>query len=1567
VQFADAFSSASDEPNHASFTLEACRLTAGTTLPIAGKFICPDAMYTTGNLGKSWNELDLVPHRLTTTLGGQADAKTDYKVTLAADGITNGKVGYDVLSALVLNAAKSDASCQVSNSATTTKGTNAAPFGGGTDTVIYRDATIHQSKNTVCVFDWYQRLALTSHLYPGSSLQSYMFQQAGLSGSKKTISIPVNQISPQSITKDMSASNTQDYAWNVTKSATPSAVNFADSCKAGDRVSPNVAVTVSWHRLAGSPGAITIITHVTATNPSARSIITTVADHIYTGSTQANEVTPTEAAGSPTHLTNTVTVPAFSTVPIIDFVGTVPAATATSFNDVATASYVDDVTGVPITQTIQATASAVAGVSTQIGSNATAVIVDSESVSAGFHFKVNTTTGEPGLFTAYSLGTSTLGPVVWTSGVLSGDGSVTFNKTISADGPSVVTVSDNKELTDTATLTGLGGFSTSASATVSLTSGATLTVGVDKHIPSGVTGTQTFNFDVGRSATNLGTITIPITPPATSGSSSMTVAATGNTNAFTVHEQAAANWATQPDETVNVNLPNCSGSAEFTNAFEPAHAKVKKVTVPAGAESGWGFTLNGPGTPAGGEHATTTGAGYVNFNTALQPGSYTITETAKAGFDFTSKSADCDFTVVYPADADHSFACTYTNTARGSLEVTKTVDWNGVTPNAGQIFTICITGPSYPEEPNCKTVGSSGGKLTWDDLLHGSYVVSENDPGSSWVVSGGDGATATVHSGEKTTAAGITNTRKLGSLQITKTVDWNGVTPNESQTFSICISGPSYPDVPNCKTADFDGAVLTWSNLIPGSYAITENGLSTSWIQTGDDDVTVPSNGGTASAGVTNTRKHGGLQITKTVNWNGVTPNQEQTFSICITGPSYPTVPNCKTADFDGATLTWTNLIPGSYAITEDGLSTSWIQTGDDDVTVPSNGGTGSADVTNTRKHGSLEITKTVDWNGVTPNESQTFSICITGPSFPVADCKTADFDGAKLTWTNLIPGSYAITENGLTTSWIQTGDDSATVPNDGGKGTATVTNTRKHGGLLITKTVNWNGVTPNQEQTFSICITGPSYPEEPNCKTADFDGATLTWSNLIPGSYAITEDGLSTSWIQTGDDDVTVPTDGGTGSAGVTNTRKHGSLEITKTVDWNGTTPDQAQTFEVCIQGASFPQEPDCKTTDFDGGKLTWTDLIPGSYAISEDGLTTSWIQTGDDSATVPSDGGQGTATVTNTRKLGALEVTKAVDWNGVTPVEDQHFSICIEGPSYPEADCKTFTSPDGLVHTWSNLIPGAYDITEDGLSTAWTQSGDVSATVPSDGGTASADVTNTRKLGSLKVNKTVDWNGATPDEDKTFSICITGPSYPDEPNCKSVDFDGGSLTWTNLIPGNYSAGEKNPGLTWIVTSSVTGDVTVPNDGGEAAVVPEITNTLRLGSLAVTKVVDWNSNPVVDAQTFDICITGRSYPEPTLANGGCKTVGANGGVLTWTGLIPAVYAVSELDPGVNWTKVVSADKVAVLSGAQGTATVTNTHKPVEVLGEQLARTGADSNGPLAFAGLAILVAAARRLRRRQQ
>lgn len=99
-----------------------------------------------------------------------------------------------------------------------------------------------------------------------------------------------------------------------------------------------------------------------------------------------------------------------------------------------------------------------------------------------------------------------------------------------------------------------------------------------------------------------------------------------------------------------------------------AAAKVTKVTVPAGAEEGWEFTLTGPGTPLGGEMVTTDAIGQAAFSTALQDGGeYVITESAKAGFDLSGIELDgqtvesCAFTVDLPGDAGRVFHCTFTN------------------------------------------------------------------------------------------------------------------------------------------------------------------------------------------------------------------------------------------------------------------------------------------------------------------------------------------------------------------------------------------------------------------------------------------------------------------------------------------------------------------------------------------------------------------------------------------------------------------------------------------------------------------------------------------------------------------------------------------------------------------------------------------------------------------------------------------------------------------------------------------------------------------------------------------
>jgi hypothetical protein len=165
------------------------------------------------------------------------------------------------------------------------------------------------------------------------------------------------------------------------------------------------------------------------------------------------------------------------------------------------------------------------------------------------------------------------------------------------------------------------------------------------------------------------------------------------------------------------------------------------VTDPAGNEAGWDFTLTGPGTPAGGETKTTVAddpgtpnvdeTGLAIFATSLEEGSYTITEVQKSGWDV--DHASCTFTVDYPADFDRVFSCTFKNTKRGEIDLTKT--FNDATPTAGQTFTFSLrTGASQGVDgtivtpPGTVTLSQSNSwKYNWTNLVPGTYQLCESN------------------------------------------------------------------------------------------------------------------------------------------------------------------------------------------------------------------------------------------------------------------------------------------------------------------------------------------------------------------------------------------------------------------------------------------------------------------------------------------------------------------------------------------------------------------------------------------------------------------------------------------------------------------------------------------------------------------------------------------------------------------------------------------------------------------------------------------------------------------------
>jgi len=834
---------AAADPDGVSFTLQGCRNNGDITLPDSGgKFVCPDSAYTTGNLGKGWNELDLVPFRITAQAGNSAPSDQTYAVAIALDAFDAGHPGYDVLSsdgaggAPVLNTALSSPSCTaLTSSPQQTK----TPGVGGIDKSIYRTLEITQPANTKCVYDWYGRLALGSHFFPGSSLHADLLNQnLGPSGiGSKDVSIPVKEISPQELSKDMSASQAQDNVWNISKSPTPAHLAFGNTCAgtAGSLQQP-VSVTVTWKKVAAAPGNITVITHVYATNPAARTITTKVTDVIY----DANN-NPLDTASSSTD------VPANTTELVLNHTTTVPAGTPVPLSDTATASYTDTVAGVDIPGTTTATASASPTITT---TNGTATITDSESITGtGLSFSVDSTSGASGAFNSYTLGSHTTGPVSWTSDVQSGDGSVTFNKTVYVDQPRQTIGS----LKDTATVTGSDGFTASANGSVDITASALVSLTINKTIPDVLQGTQTQTFGFQLQDSSNTVVANPSVSFAAGDTSKSTTVSALQPGSYTVSENPAAGWDAQSPQPVSINLPSCSGSVTFHNTVTPAHAKAVKVTNPDGFTSGWDMTLKGPGTGSGGETVTTGANGTASFATDLQEGNYTITEAPQAGWNQTNQSG-CSFTVDYPADGGKLFTCTITNTYQPDISLTKAgPGLSKVGDPADYAITLTNTSPTpgaagAPKLDCTVTDSQIGFSKTVTGLAVGDMDVS--NPTFTIPTGASDPFPNTAHatctaqgSSPAITASADSNTVSTNlfqpSVAITKTGPAYSAA-GDTVTYTVTIRNTSSLDSPNLVFDSFSDSLVTsvtppdaCKNLAPGdscSFTYTYK------VQSGDPD-----------------------------------------------------------------------------------------------------------------------------------------------------------------------------------------------------------------------------------------------------------------------------------------------------------------------------------------------------------------------------------------------------------------------------------------------------------------------------------------------------------------------------------------------------------------------------------------------------------------------------------------------------------------------------------------------------------------------------------------------------------
>jgi hypothetical protein len=485
--------------------------------------------------------------------------------------------------------------------------------------------------------------------------------------------------------------------------------------------------------------------------------------------------------------------------------------------------------------------------------------------------------------------------------------------------------------------------------------------------------------------------------------------------------------------------------------------------------AGWNFQLTLPDLTT--LTATTNSSGNAYFYNVNQFGTYKITEVLTAGWvNSTPLEVTRNRTA---ADPWTSWAVTYGNARTNIIRILKYHDLNqnkiqdpGEPVLPGWQFTLEQSVGSTWSTVGTGTTGPDG-YLSFTNLAAGTYRITET-PQTGWSNTTPLVQTITIPANGSTSfifPVSFGNIQ-LGSLRVDKAVNWNGAT-STPVSFEFCITGPAPATTRQCKTVNITTGTTgsqTFTDLLPGAYLVEETAPDPlRWTVSGSGVSVVVASNATASTTITNTYLYGKLAIHKAVVWSGVTPVSSQ-FTICITGPSYAsiTVPGaCQTITVTtGGDATWDNLLAGDYTISETGVGPEWAVTySSATVSVANNGGTANATVTNTRKLGSLTVTKIIDWNGADPL-AVSFNICVAGPSLPKTttnpngDCVAFAYPGPDPlhvnqiphTWENLIPGSYEITETDPGNDWdIPLVVTSPTVvPTDGSTAVATVTNTHK-------------------------------------------------------------------------------------------------------------------------------------------------------------------------------------------------------------------------------------------------------------------------------------------------------------------------------------------------------------------------------------------------------------------------------------------------------------------------------------------------------------------------------------------
>ncbi|SIN70021.1 prealbumin-like fold domain-containing protein [Agromyces cerinus] len=903
---------------------------------------------------------------------------------------------------------------------------------------------------------------------------------------------------------------------------------------------------------------------------------------------------------------------------------------------------------------------------------------------------------------------------------------------------------------------------------------------------------------------------------------------------------------------------------------------------------------------------TTTGSGLSNFDlttvggtaeklfSSVAPGAYSVTETSPAPlYDLTNLSCVEDVTqdsvgtvangkAVINVQPGELVTCTYTNTQRGNIIVTKQTNPDG----SAESFGFTLTGQA---DFSLK----DGGSKSFTNIVPGAYTLAELAK-AGWDVTSmtctGENPTTdspiaiTLSPGE-TVECTVLNTATKGGVTVEKKV--TGVPAGYAWSFPITIS-PEVPGQPGTRNATNLVPKVGWTDLDVGvTYTLTEGSLD-GWDEgditcTGlaDKDANAEGFQFTVTPGlalvceVTNDAEPGEVSVEKTVS--GVSDDTEWSFDLTI-DPSAGVLPGATQAVSGTGnttdTVTWTNLAVGTeYTITEalpDGWTGGVVDCGPDsnpqkdgDQFVVTPGLELDCTVRNEAVPASAKVTKT----SVGAGGSFTFVLTPVDPSGDkVEQTVTTAVGGGSgsTTFTALVPGTkYSIAEKAPGDDWVvgalvcevtHAGDDTAEGIDESGFTVepgdvfdCTITNTAK-GKIIIVKNID------GADGIFEFTGNWPG--------TSDFEIETdegtgqAEFSNVVAGSYTVTEV-LSSAYVgeligcaesRPGGADGGSSVQGLIGSIdldpGETITCTYSNTELGKIIVDKNVTFDSNQSFD-------FEYTEDAGTTSFalTGSADPWESslLEPGTYSIEELGETNWKLQSlecvgsngvvyDDGLATITLLAGEVvTCTYVNTPDTGDVTVRKIVE--GVPAGYDFDFVIEIS-PQVGDQDVQQHVTDEDPSVSWNELVVGeTYTLTESPQD-GWVEGdftcngGDLEDAdeeldgfqfVVTPGLSVSCTITNTAEPGDVTVTKHV--SGVPDGFEWSFPLTIT-PADGVLPGAEQIVSGTGNVTdtvtWTNLAIGTvYTVDEGELPEGWSGGEVVCDDDDPSTVGGQFVATP--------------------------------------------------------------------------------------------------------------------------------------------------